>query len=138
MDPLHATLTDNLSDPNQTSKMLVVIQIQTVRHTDGIGWYVKSRLASVLKKLIHQKKEKYLLFPVGGITLLSFVKNSKRHTCGMVFLNRTIIILHCLHFDFKVANIYKFKHLFGKLICGVAVSLFIANDIITSNVRHKL
>ena len=33
MDPLHASLTDNLSDPNQTSKMLV----QTVRHTNGIG-----------------------------------------------------------------------------------------------------
>ena len=29
--------------------MLVVIQIQTVRHTYGIGWYFKSRLASVLK-----------------------------------------------------------------------------------------
>ena len=69
---------------------------------------------------------------------LSFVKNSKRHTCDMVFLNRTIIILHCLHFDSKVANIYKFKQLFGNMLCGVAVSLFIANDIITSNVRHKL
>ena len=56
MDPLHASLTDNLSDPNQTSKIVVIIQIQTVRHTDGIGWYFKSRLASVLKKLIHQKK----------------------------------------------------------------------------------
>ena len=56
MDPLHASLTDNLSGPNQTSKMLVVIQIQTVRHTDGIGWYVKSRLASVLKKNDNQKK----------------------------------------------------------------------------------
>ena len=30
MDPLHASPTINLSDPNQTSKMLVVIQIQTV------------------------------------------------------------------------------------------------------------
>ena len=50
MDPLHTSLTDNLSDPNQTSKMLVVIQIQTVRHNNGIGWYFKSRLASVLKK----------------------------------------------------------------------------------------
>ena len=50
MDPLHANLTDNLSDPNQTSKMLVVIQIQTIRHTDGIGWYFKSRLASVLSQ----------------------------------------------------------------------------------------
>ena len=49
MDPLHASPTINLSDPNQTSKMLVVIQIQTVRHTYGIGWYFKSRLASVLK-----------------------------------------------------------------------------------------
>ena len=49
MDPLHASPTVNLSDPNQTSKMLVVIQIQTVRHTYGIGWYFKSRLASVLK-----------------------------------------------------------------------------------------
>ena len=38
MNPLHASLTDNLSDPNQTSKMLVFIQIQTVPHTDGIGW----------------------------------------------------------------------------------------------------
>ena len=46
MDPLH----DNLSDPNQTSIMLVVIQIQTFRHTNGIEWYFKSRLASVLKK----------------------------------------------------------------------------------------
>ena len=51
MKPLHASLTDNLSDPNQTSKMLVVIQIQTVPHTDGIGWYFKSRLASILKKI---------------------------------------------------------------------------------------
>ena len=50
-EPLHASLTDNLSDPNQTSKMLVVIQIQTVRHTDGIGWYFKSRLATVLKQV---------------------------------------------------------------------------------------
>ena len=50
MNHLHASLTDNLSDPNQTSKMSVVIQIQTVRHTDGIGWYFKSRLASVPKK----------------------------------------------------------------------------------------
>ena len=50
MTTLHASLTENLSDPNQTSKMLVLIQIQTVRHTDGIGWYFKSRLASVLKK----------------------------------------------------------------------------------------
>ena len=33
MNPLHPSLTDKLSDPNQTSKMLVVIQIQTVRHT---------------------------------------------------------------------------------------------------------
>ena len=49
MDPLHASPTVNLSDPNLTSKMLVVIQIQTVRHTYGIGWYFKSRLASVLK-----------------------------------------------------------------------------------------
>ena len=56
MDPLHASPTVNLSDPNQTSKMLVVIQIQTVRHTDDIVWYFKSRLASVQKKLIHQKK----------------------------------------------------------------------------------
>ena len=54
---------------------------------------------------------------------LSFVKNSKRHTCGMIFLNRTMIILHYPHFDSKVANIYKFKHLFGNLLqaCGVAV-----------------
>ena len=49
MDPLHASPTINLSDPNQTSKMLVVIQIQTVQHTYGIEWYFKSRLASVLK-----------------------------------------------------------------------------------------
>ena len=49
MDPLHGSPTVNLSDPNQTSKMLVAIQIQTVRHTYGIGWYFKSRLASVLK-----------------------------------------------------------------------------------------
>ena len=49
MDPLHASPTVNLSDPNQTNKMLVVIQIQTVRHTYGIEWYIKSRLASVLK-----------------------------------------------------------------------------------------
>ena len=69
---------------------------------------------------------------------LSFVKNSKGHTCDKVFLNRTIIILQCLHFDSKIANIYKFKHLFGNLLCGVAVSLFIANDIIKSNVRPKL
>ena len=39
MYPLHASPTINLSGPNQTSKMLVVIQIQTVRHTYGIGWY---------------------------------------------------------------------------------------------------
>ena len=49
MDPLHASPTINLSDPNQTSKISVVIQIQTVRHTNGIGWHFKSRLASVLK-----------------------------------------------------------------------------------------
>ena len=49
MDLLHASPTVNLSDPNQTSKMLVIIQIQTVRHTYGIRWYLKSRLASVLK-----------------------------------------------------------------------------------------
>ena len=49
MDALHASPTVNLSDPNQTSKMFVVIQIQTVRYTYGIGWYFKSRLASVLK-----------------------------------------------------------------------------------------
>ena len=30
MDPLHASPTINLSDPNQASNMLVVIQIQTV------------------------------------------------------------------------------------------------------------
>ena len=35
MDPLHASPTINLSDPNQTSKMSVVIQIKTVRHTYG-------------------------------------------------------------------------------------------------------
>ena len=52
-------VTDNLSDPNQTSKMLVVIQIQTVRHTNGIGWYFKSRLASVLNKMIHQKNPNF-------------------------------------------------------------------------------
>ena len=54
---------------------------------------------------------------------LSFAKNLKRHICGMIFLNRTTIILHCFHFDYKVANIYKFKHLFGNLlhVCGVAV-----------------
>ena len=54
---------------------------------------------------------------------LSFVKNLKRHICGMLFLKRTITILHCLHFDSKVANIYKFKHLFGNLlhVCGVAL-----------------
>ena len=56
MGPLHASLTDNLSDPKETSKMLVVIQIQTFRHTNGIGGYYKSRLASVLTKMIHQKK----------------------------------------------------------------------------------
>ena len=52
---------------------------------------------------------------------LSFVKNLKRHLCGKIFLNRTIILLHCLHFDSKVANIYKFMHLFGNLfnVCGV-------------------
>ena len=49
MDPLHASPTVNLSDLNQTSKMLVVIQIQTVRYINGIGWYFKSRLASALK-----------------------------------------------------------------------------------------
>ena len=27
-----------------------------------------------------------------------------------------LIILHCLHFDSKVANIYKFRHLFGNLL----------------------
>ena len=43
MDPLHASPTVDLLDPNQTSKMLVVIQIQTVRHTYGIGWYFKYR-----------------------------------------------------------------------------------------------
>ena len=57
MNPLHASLTDNLSDPNQTSKMLVVIQIQTVRQTDAIGWYFKSTPASVLKKMIHKQLE---------------------------------------------------------------------------------
>ena len=41
MDPLHASPT--------ITNQLVVIQIQTVRHTYGIGWYFKSRLASVLK-----------------------------------------------------------------------------------------
>ena len=57
------------------------------------------------------------------VFFLSFVKNSKRHTCDMVFLNRTIIILRCLHFDSKVANIFKLKHLFSNLlhVCGVAV-----------------
>ena len=57
------------------------------------------------------------------VFFLSFVKNSKRHTCDMVFLNRKIIILHCLDFDSKVANIYKFKHQFGNLlhVCGAAV-----------------
>ena len=35
MDPLHASFTDNHSDPNKTSKLLV----QTVRHTKGIGWF---------------------------------------------------------------------------------------------------
>ena len=49
MDPLHASPTIKLSDPNQTSKMLVVILIQTVRHTYGIGWYFKSRPVSPLK-----------------------------------------------------------------------------------------
>ena len=58
-----------------------------------------------------------------GVFFLIFVKNLKRHICGLIFLNRTIIILHCLHFDSKVANIYKFTHLFGNLlhVCGVAV-----------------
>ena len=39
------------------------------------------------------------------------------------YSQKTIIILHCLHFDSKLANIYKFKHLFGNLlhVCGVAV-----------------
>ena len=70
MNPLHASLTNNLSDPNQNSKMFVVIQIQTVRHTDGIGWYFKSILTPVLKKLIHQKKiREFFLFSVGGIRL---------------------------------------------------------------------
>ena len=62
MNPLHASLTDDLSDPNQTSKMLVVIQIQTVRHTDGIGWYFKSRLASVLKKVDTPEKNKSIFY----------------------------------------------------------------------------
>ena len=57
------------------------------------------------------------------VFFLSFVKNLKRHICDIILLNRTIIILHCLHFDSKVANIFKFKHLFGSLlhVCGVAV-----------------
>ena len=47
MDPLHASLADNLSDPYQTSKLLV----KTVRHTNGIRWFFKTSLASVLKKI---------------------------------------------------------------------------------------
>ena len=62
MDPLHASPTINLSDPNQTSKMLVVIQIQTVRHTYGIGWYFKSRLASVLKTNWYTRKNKSIFY----------------------------------------------------------------------------
>ena len=58
MDPLH----DNLSDPNQTSKMLVVIQIQTFRHKYGIEWYFKSRLASVLKKKWYTRKNKSIFY----------------------------------------------------------------------------
>ena len=55
--------------------------------------------------------------------LLSFVKNLKQHNCGMIFLKRTIIILHCIRFDSKVANIYKFKHLFGNLLHVYGVAL---------------
>ena len=62
MDPLHASPTVNLSDPNQTSKMLVVICIQTVRHTYGIGWYFKSRLASVLKTNWYTRKNKSIFY----------------------------------------------------------------------------
>ena len=58
---LYASFTDNLSLQTVQIQMLVVIKIQTAWHTDGIGWYsyfilLKSRLASVLKKMIHQKK----------------------------------------------------------------------------------
>ena len=58
MDPLHASPTINLS----TSKMLVVIQIQTVRHTYGIGWYFKYRLASVLKTNWYTRKNKSIFY----------------------------------------------------------------------------
>ena len=42
--------------------MLVVIQIQTVRHTDGIGWYFTSRLASVLNKIDTAEKQSTFYF----------------------------------------------------------------------------
>ena len=61
------SLTDNLSLQTVqtligTRKMFFVTQIQTVWHTDGIGRYFKSRLASVLKKLIHQKNQSIFYF----------------------------------------------------------------------------
>ena len=83
LDPLHSILTDKLSDPNQTSKMLVVIQIQTVRHTDGIGWYFKSRLASVLKKINTQ----YLLVSVGGIILAPVKTEKSQFSIQALLLN---------------------------------------------------
>ena len=79
IDPLHASLTDNLSDPNQTSKMLV----QTVRQTNGIGWFFKTRLASVLKKLIHHKKVK----SVGGIRLAPVKTEKSQFSIQALLLN---------------------------------------------------
>ena len=79
MNPLHASLTDNLSDPYQTSKMLVVIQIQTVRQTDAIGWYFKSTPASVLKKNDTQA--------VGGIRLAPVKTEKSQFSIQALLLN---------------------------------------------------
>ena len=60
---------------------------------------------------------------IDAFFFLVLLRIQKLHTCGMILLNRTIMILHCLHYDSKVAHIYKFKHPFGNLlhVCGVAV-----------------
>ena len=42
--------------------MLIVIQIQTVRHTDGIGWYFNSRQASVLIKIDTPEKNQSIFY----------------------------------------------------------------------------
>ena len=48
MDPLHASLTDNLSDPKETSKMLVVCLYVLRGRLLGRGWPLGSRLWCLL------------------------------------------------------------------------------------------